>query len=514
MKNIFYKIGRLTLSLSLLAGAASCDDWFTVMPDTAMVAEDFWKDKTDVESELGACYRSMLDGGFVGRLIAWGEVRSDNVLYNNPDKDTQDLMELNIKPTNGYTDWGNFYRTINYCNVLIQKAPQVWANDPDFTEADLKGYMAEAKAIRAFCYFTLVRTFRNVPFITEPYLDDTRDYQVAQTDGDEILRTLLADLRTVEDGATVLFEENLSYTKARVTQKALWTLMADMYLWLGEYGNAVTYCDKVLTTTSNPVQLVKYVNYFNNVFYNGFSHESLWELPFDSNTGNDDMNSFYGGSTNTAPRLIAYGYRDNLFTDRNQDLRYIGSFWRYSGDDEREVINKYVSYRGSVSSSVSTNDFSRGDTRQRHWILYRMADVYLIKAEALACEGNLVDAAEAATEVYDRATQLQGTRTFTTSSQSQLLDEIQDERRREFLFEGKRYFDLMRRLRRTGDIQDIVNNYLSVRYKQMKMEQSVYSSKLSSIAAFYLPINENELKLNTLLEQNEFYKTSNDFSKN
>ena len=69
----------------------------------------------------------------------------------------------------------------------------------------------------------------------------------------------------------------------------------------------------------------------------------------------------------------------------------------------------------------------------------------LIKAEALACEGNLVDAAEAATEVYDRATQLQGTRTFTTSSQSQLLDEIQDERRREFLFEGKRYFDLMRR---------------------------------------------------------------------
>ena len=53
MKNIIYKIGKLALACPLLWGVCACDDWFTLTPDTAMVAQDFWKDKKDVASWKG-----------------------------------------------------------------------------------------------------------------------------------------------------------------------------------------------------------------------------------------------------------------------------------------------------------------------------------------------------------------------------------------------------------------------------------------------------------------------------
>lgn len=515
MKNIIYKIGKVALACPLLWGVCACDDWFTLTPDTAMVAQDFWKDKKDVEAAMGACYRSMLEGGFMERLIAWGEVRSDNVVPLSPDQNTSDLLNLNIKAANGYTSWGDFYKTINYCNALIQNAPEVQTKDPDFSDADLMSYLAEAKTVRAFCYFMLVRTFGDVPYITEPYLDDTRDYLVAQTDRDEILRLLLEDLKTVEGRAPVLFEDNDPYTKARVTQKTLWTLMADMYLWLNDYDNCITYCDKVLDSNENPLHLVEMNNYFNIVFYNGYSDETLWELPFDANTNNNAVADFYGTSTSSTSRLMTYDL-GALFINK-QDLRYIGSYFMDSG---KGLIYKYVAYRNTtVLSPVNKNDFQVGDSHLRHWILYRLADVYLMKAEALAYKGGAVELDEAVdlvSKTYDRANPslAAGSLKGQYKSQSEIIDLVLLERQREFLFEGKRYFDLLRRLRRSGDLTDIINNYLANRYKAMTtMQESVYKSKLSDIEAFYLPINQDELKLNTLLKQNRFYMTSSDISK-
>ena len=518
MKNIFYKIRPWVLALPLACGVAACDDWFTLTPDTSMVAQDFWKDKTDVESAMGACYRSMMEGGFMERLIAWGEIRSDNVIPLSPDQGTTDLMNLEIDASNGYTSWGDFYKTINYCNALIQNAPDVQDRDPDFSDADLAAYMAEAKTVRAFCYFMLVRTFGDVPYITEPFLDDTRDYEVPQTNRDEILRLLLEDLKTVEEGAPKLFEENVPYTKTRVTQKTLWTLMADMYLWLNDYDNCITYCDKVLESTDNPLQLLVQSNYFNIVFNNYYSDETMWELPFDGNTYNDAVANFYGSSTNSNPRVVTYEL-SSLFDDQ-YDLRKMGSYLNNNG---RYSIYKYVASRNTSSTTTlpNANDFSIRDSRTSHWILYRLADVYLMKAEALAWRGGAADLEEAVdlvSRTYDRANptlapnSLRGQ--YTT--QTEVQDLVLLERQREFLFEGKRYFDLLRRLRRKNNPTEIINNYLSNRYKAMTpaLDAGIYSIKLADTEAFYLPINESELRLNTLLEQNRAYKTSDDIIKN
>lgn len=177
MRKYIYRIGAFLAGLPLLAATASCEDWFEIMPQSEMVAEDFWKDEQDVESAVGACYRAMLEDGFMRRLIVWGELRSDNVV-NGTSSDTEIgyILNANLTESNSYCKWNDFYTVINYCNTVLQNAPAVRERDADFTEADLNHYIAEVKGIRAFCYFTLARAFKDIPYIETAYVDDTQRF--------------------------------------------------------------------------------------------------------------------------------------------------------------------------------------------------------------------------------------------------------------------------------------------------------------------------------------------------
>ncbi len=520
MRKIFYKIGSCLVAVLCMHTLASCDDWFTLTPESDMVAEDFWRDKKDVQSALGACYRTMIENDFVSRLIVWGEMRSDNVAmgYNMGENET-DLMEASIKATNGYASWTIFYRTINYCNAVIENAPGVRDRDPNFSEAELNACMAEAKTIRAFCYFTLVRTFKDIPFVTIPYLDDSQLYETKQTAGDDILRSLIEDLKTVEEYASIEYSENVEHTKGRVTQKALWTLMADMYLWLNDYANCVTYCDKVLETTSNPVALLRGSNYFNPLYSIGNSDESVWELQFDINTPNYTVRNFYGSSDNVNPYLTSADFEtmQGEMTFSVKDLRRRNAFFRQSG---KCPIMKYTAVCSDTEQDLSKlklSDFTYGDYT-KNWILYRLADLYLMKAEALVeMDGaaNIAEAVSLVSKTYDRANPdlEENSLSGNSYSQSSARNLVFDERQREFLFEGKRYFDIVRRIRREGTATAVVRAYLIPKFNVLKISESTALSRLDDMDAIYMPISESELRLNTLLVQNRFYMVSSDISK-
>lgn len=520
MKKYIYKIGAFLAGLPLLAATASCDDWFEIMPQSEMVAEDFWKDEQDVESAVGACYRAMLEDGFMRRLIVWGELRSDNVI-NGTGADTEIgyIMQANITESNSYCKWGDFYTVINYCNTVLQNAPAVRDRDADFTEADLNHYIAEAKGIRAFCYFTLARAFRDVPYVETPYVDDTQRFQVPSTSFENVLDTLIRDLKTVENVAVAEYGDNVEHTRGRITQKAIWALIADMSLWRGNYQQCVDYCDKILTASANPLSLLPAETYFNQVFgpTNGNSDESIWELEFDPNTTNSAVSTFYGSSSNVSPLLSSLDFDgqngedwwDGLDMRRAQSYVKSGLF----------LIKKYTSYCYATNfEDVDAADFLYGNS-EANWIIYRLADVYLMKAEALAEQGRVGDAVDMVSYTYDRAHPDLEPGSLkeeypATSSATAVLDLVFDERQREFLFEGKRYFDIVRRARREESVTALVNNYLLRKYVAMSLNQSTILSKINDINAIYMPIHQDELRLNPLLEQNPFYKTSDDISKN
>lgn len=193
---------------------------------------------------------------------------------------------------------------------MIQNAPMVRERDADFTEEDLNHYLAEAKGIRAFCYFTLARTFKDIPYMETPYVDDTQRFQVEQTSFENVLDTLISDLKTVEDVAVSDYGDTEAYNRGRITQKAIWALVADMSLWRGNYRQCVDYCNKILTTATNPLSLLPADTYFNTVFgpARGNSDESIWELQFDPNTTNGAVSTFYGSSNNLSPLLSSLDF--------------------------------------------------------------------------------------------------------------------------------------------------------------------------------------------------------------
>ena len=252
MKNIIKSVG-----LAAVVGitVTSCD--LDMLPLNEVVLENYWTDKNDVENVLRSCYVGMQENGWVGKAIVWGEVRSDNVITGpSAGTDLQYLIKGNLKQNNSYCDWAAFYNVINRCNIVLYYAPRV--KDPNISPSDSLAYIAEAKAIRALNYFYLVRTFKDVPFVIEPSIDDTQEFKVPASKGEDIIDALLADLESCKDYAPRKYATGSKKNSGRITRSAIYTLLADMYLWRASdanldaarqqayYRKCVECCDEVI----------------------------------------------------------------------------------------------------------------------------------------------------------------------------------------------------------------------------------------------------------------------------
>ncbi|OKY84491.1 MAG: hypothetical protein BHV69_08930 [Bacteroidales bacterium 52_46] len=498
------------------AGAASCEDFFDLKPQNEMVLEEFWQNESDALSVVGSCYRSMQEPGFMQRLLVWGEFRSDNCILGSGDGgDLNNIANLNLLPSNGYASWSDFYAVINLCNTVEHFAPIAYERDPNFTLGQLNGYLAEVKTIRAYCYFTLVRAFRDIPFTTEPTIDDTVPMRLPQSDPDEIINFLIDDLKAAEPGAITRWSQ-VSYTKGRITQNAVRCLIADMCLWQGRYAEAEEYCNRILMDGNSELELVSPNNYNKGVFIDGNSTESIFELQF--NRGiipNYAVCEFYGTAGGRGPQkqMVAYDFTTTELWDDTDERQYDFYFADVAGGTF--PIKKFVSYRreNDIPNQIRESDYNDvGDNAgNTNWIFYRLADVYLMKAEALTEQNkDLGEAFNLVKMVYDRANSA-STDGLTGSygNQEAMRQLVLDERQREFMFEGKRYYDLLRAIRKDPSrFQLIVSTYLTPKY--VTLDQATISSKLKNMDALYMPIKDSELKANHQLKQNPFYEMSTD----
>ena len=529
-KIIIYSI----LVVILTAGFTSCssfDKFFDIRPKSELIFEDFWRDENDVKSAVGACYRGMIEQAFIERLIVWGEVRSDNVIKGRSvNESIGNILATKLLPANEYTTWGSFYSVINNCNNVIKYAPLAKDNDPNFTEGQLQAYIAEVKGIRAFCYFTLVRTFRDIPLIETPYDDDKQPLVVAQSSPGEVLDFLIQDLEGCENQAPSFWENDIYSSKGRITQNAIRALLADIYLWKNDYANCIKYCDEVLNDNNVVLTLEDSKVYNSDVFIYGNSTESIFELQFYSSNNflNSAVNGMYGtvGGNGkqeqlSALDLITPGELFPRYVTFNSnkipvDLRGKDAFFP-DFNNQLFPIKKYISLRvDNPNGSTTANDYFDEYTSS-NWIIYRLPDIYLMKAEALVELGgdnNLAAAFDLVSRTWNRANPNNvGSLNYNSyNSQALMRDLVFDERQREFLFEGKRYFDLLRRINRENNIDVIVAKYLIRKYGGL--DQATIKSNLSDINALYMPINDQEMKVNYLLVQNPFYKISSEVQQN
>lgn len=524
MKTTYIKI--ITL-LIVFTGLVSCSGWLDNQPEGKIVLEDYWKSEADVDAMVATCYRSLITTtadnipGSMERYIVWGEVRSDNVTPSIASSGSTygKIEEANILPSNLFAGWSSLYKTINYCNLLLQWAPKVV--DPNFTSSELKARQAEVLAIRALSYFYLVRAFKNVPLVLEPSSSDSQDYEVAQSSENEVLDQLESDLLQAESMAVASYSL-AKYNKGRFTKHSIRALLADIYLWRNKYTECVKYCDLVIAEPSYKL-IVNDMLPFTQIFGMKNSTESIFELQFEASNDypNSAINNFYGTSNipfglYSASDFICSPEKKDVFdnsptlTDvRRKDNIGPGSLQKGFS------IFKYAGMMRFESSDGTTSSYGyRTGLNYPNWIVYRLTDVMLMKAEALVQLGsngkfstsdtiaihmvNLVRSRSNPTLLPADTLKLD---TYTQVKDREEL--VLLERQKELMFEGKRWFDLMRVARRDGTTNRLVDKVI----RKYSDNASMVRSKMKDMNSLYWPISESELKANSKLVQNPYYLT-------
>lgn len=489
MKKIF-KL-RFILVLLALSFQFSCSDYLELIPPDGLVREEFWKTKEDVEAVLMAAYQSA--AAMDGNLFVYGEARGDMVEADySLGSGERNMMESNIYPDNWYSNWASFYKVINYCNDVIKNAPEVQKIDNTFTEFQLKGLMAEAYWLRSLNYFYLVRIFKDVPLVLTPSETDGADFYPTVTKGEDILTSVLKDLNEYRQYATDGYK-TLDEVKGRATKAAFDALLADISLWNFDYAKTIDYCNRLIS--NKEFVLMPGTRWF-EIFYPGNSLESIFEFQFEDKYnqkngtyGKTNRNSHQFDPSPRAEELFARKYSVEL--TRGEDA----SITKLSEDDY--LIWKYVG-RAPDGKTERTG----ADQNSCNWIVYRLADIYLMKAEALSQLSRFPEALDALNTIRERANMPQ---ISVGSSPVLFEDAIMEERALELAFEGKRWFDLLRMGRRNNYarkdklVEIIIKNVPST-------QKRILSAKLTNPLGWYLPIYKTEIERNKNLVQNPYYQ--------
>ncbi len=467
-------------------------EWLELIPPDGLVVDEYWQTKGDVEATLMGAYQKFAQAN--NSLFYYGELRGDmlKATGNAPFAQVQ-VMNSNIYSTNQLCNWQGFYQIINYCNNVVTLAPGVLAKDNTFTEFQMKSLQGEAVFLRSLAYFYLVRIFGDVPYVDGPTTDDNVDFYIPKTSGDTILMNIREDLRTFEP---FIATDHPTQTKdrGRATRGAINALLADIALWQFEYEECLGYIDKL--EAMNKYFLMPPSKWF-EIYIPGNSLEGIFELQFDGIGQNNTMYDVTFQWDHYTASEVAIDLLDpESDNSGGESVRSQGSIAIESQDYR---IFKYI---GSAADRRTYR--SGADARACNFMIYRYADIVLMKAEALS---QLDRFAEAKIELNKIRTRALMTALSPSNSRIAFEDVILEERVRELAFEGKRFFDLMRMGRRND--YERKNDLIEIIIQQAPSTQKlVLASKLSNPLGWYLPIFENELERNANLEQNPYYDTS------
>jgi len=516
-----HKLVLISFLLLFALGFSSCKKWLELKPQDGIVKEEFWKTKEQVQASVFGIYSSMMEysSGTYGNptnyipsmaelFFVWGEGRADHVATATASSaDDIALVNVNIQPTNVNANWRPFYRTINFCNTVIEKAPEVLANDNTFTQKQLDNYLSEALTIRALMYFYLARTFGDVPLKLDATLSDENIKSIPKSTQAEIFAQIVKDLTAAEAKAVTTYGDPAS-DKGRVTVFTINAILADVYLWMEKYTESIAACDKIINSnrfglirgaTVNGTTIEYNENWFNTLYYNGNSNEGIFELQFSQQRLNPYFAIFSSSISarrwTAVPDLMERVFSVDITNDKNYDIRGDGGSVRAA----TSTVWKYV-------GANNTGTLRSLDQSFAHWFFYRYADILLMKAEALNEIGNGQAALDLVYTVRARANALASTDLTPAANDKNLIqDFIIEERAREFCFEGKRWFDVLRNAKRKNYQRlPILLNMVAISAPS-NMQQSA-QAKLKDYNSHYLPIYLYEMQTNKLLVQNPFYK--------
>jgi hypothetical protein len=460
-RSLIRQVTHILISFIIVTSFTACKKYLEVEPVNAVSDENPITDKISAETALNGTYRQLGNSSYYGEnYVTLGYFPSGDV-KNLTTGGAANLVNINFRADDPAFNsaWVAIYSTINRANNVIAKVPG--ANDPLLTNTLKEQYVAEAKFIRALAYFDLARAFGGVQLFLNPTstLDDLP--QLKRSSLSATYAQVLKDLTEAENALPNMVN------RIRATRRTVWALKARLYLYTGEWALAEQYASQLISLSGDYQLLKPYSAWFaNNVTG---TQESIFEIQFSAQN----------------PSTL----RDQMGHPASKQ----SGTYRYAPTDKFVQLLKNKTIAGgrralidSVKQGGTTLWFGslyyRNPSTDPSYV-FRIAEMYLIRAEARAHLNDIQHAKDDLNLIRDRA----GVVPSDAQTAADILLAIEEENRFEFAWEAHRWFDLAR----TGRAKQVLET----------ISPTIHVDPWETV----FPIPATQLQLDPNLEQNPGY---------
>lgn len=530
-KIIIYFISSLML--------CGCENFLNRSPLADLSDASYFGSKSDLNAWNAGIY-TMLQSTLSRGHLEWGDMRSD--LYGSTGNAYVPIKQYlnNLDATVGEYSWENLYRVVMRCNTAIERYPTI----PGVSEIDYNDYLGQAYGIRALMYFYAIRVWGDVPIVNAQWDGIPASSFIPRSPVADVKTLILSDIDEALKrlGAGVTGDRKYYFNRA-----AAYALKTDVHLWFGEDPEALE-ASEWFFTGANPsaFSLIKSPDDYRTIFTDPVtSTETIFSLYWNTvESGTGCAWCGVVGSKGGTDVSVNNGYKmsDSVFhtfvgrirSGQGTDARFLANIdtvgiynsvgvpgnrlaivethYTTSGTAAQAFINKNIKYSPKPDGPVPTSGgwftvlpilASEGGTDGRCQVLvplYRLADVYTLRAEALNRLGRGAEALSLVNSIRRRVGYLADATTEADPGDKATVEMlIMEERKLEFIAEGRRWFDL----RRMGDqkLIEIMDPIIKKRQGELQVEQTGFGAAGKVLG----PIHSREFEANPALEQNEPY---------
>ena len=411
---------------TLLLFSSSCEDVLNPEPIDLLTNDIVLNEPRDVgnvEIGLYSAFRNIAPATVIA-----GDFTADMLIHNGTFSQYRELGTKQISSANASVAalWGAIYNTVYIANFILERLPDV----EGVPTAQRNQVMGTAHFLRGYAYFIALYSFGGVPEVTTTDIETNRN--IPRATESEIL-TLIEDdyneaLSTVP-GQPV----NAGY----VGKFAVSAALARFHLYQRNWTEAQQFATDVIDSEEYELELD-----FSSIVEEDFTSEAILEVGYTladdpGTSGNFGLNNLFVGRREIIPSnqvvvALATSESGDRFSSMNFDLANL------SGNDNGWSVAKY----------------GTADADNNNVVVFRLAEMYLIRAEARTQLENVTGLNSAQTDINALRTRANAP-TIGSVSKSQMLRLIEEERRYELAFEGHRWYDLVR----TGRAQEVMSAF-------------------------------------------------------
>lgn len=406
MKNLFKYVSFFVLLLT----SGSCADLLTPKPVDLIVDDLALNEPADVPNTEIGLYSAFR--GITANIIIAGDLTSDMLIHNGTFTQYRELGIKQITPANASASglWASIYNTVYIANFILEKLPTI----EGVKTAERSKILATAHFLRGYAYFIGLYTFGGIPKVVKTAIQPNRNIPRASVQ--EILDLILDDYKEALGNLTTD-----PVNAGLASDYAVRAAMAKYYLYLGNWTEAEQFSTDVITAGKYTLE-----NKFSDVVLKDFTSESIFEMGYTISDDPGTLNTLFLSRREIIPsnqEIVALASAES--GDRFSSILFNPS--KLKGNDNGWSVAKY-------GTAVEDNN---------NIIVFRLAEIYLIRAEARTQQGKVTGTGSAQEDINILRTRAKAP-LVSSVNQTQMLFLIEDERRYELAFEGHRWYDLVR----------------------------------------------------------------------